>query len=149
MIASTTRVVVAGAMAALPQLARQLASASLTGFEWAVGVPGSVGGAVRMNAGGHGSDMAACLVAVTLVDLREHAVAAVPVSRLGLRFRGSDIANHQVVVDATIQLAHGDRDASERKSPRSSGGVASTNRADRTVGRSSSTRYRMRSPPAS
>ena len=29
------------------------------GFEWAVGVPGSVGGAVRMNAGGHGSDMAA------------------------------------------------------------------------------------------
>ena len=34
------------------------------------GVPGSVGGAVRMNAGGHGSDMAACLVGVRVVDLR-------------------------------------------------------------------------------
>ena len=31
------------------------------GLSWAVGVPGSVGGAVRMNAGGHGSDMASCL----------------------------------------------------------------------------------------
>ena len=41
---------------------RKWVTASLTGFEWAVGVPGSVGGAVRMNAGGHGSDMAACLV---------------------------------------------------------------------------------------
>ena len=39
------------------------------GLEWAVGVPGSVGGAVRMNAGGHGSDMAACLLDVDIVDL--------------------------------------------------------------------------------
>ena len=39
------------------------------GFEWAVGVPGSVGGAVRMNAGGHGSDMAARSLRVRVVDL--------------------------------------------------------------------------------
>ena len=44
---------------ALPVVARRTAAAGLTGFEWAVGVPGSIGGAVRMNAGGHGSDMAA------------------------------------------------------------------------------------------
>ena len=43
----------------LPVVARRTAAAGLTGFEWAVGVPGSIGGAVRMNAGGHGSDMAA------------------------------------------------------------------------------------------
>ena len=54
---------------ALPVLARRTAAAGLTGFEWAVGVPGSVGGAVRMNAGGHGSDMAACLLDVEVVDL--------------------------------------------------------------------------------
>ena len=41
----------------------------MTGFEWAVGVPGSVGGAVRMNAGGHGSDMAAALIDVDVFDL--------------------------------------------------------------------------------
>ncbi len=49
----------AGAAVALPALARQTVEAGLTGLEWAVGVPGSVGGGVRMNAGGHGSDMAA------------------------------------------------------------------------------------------
>ena len=43
----------------LPVVARRTAAAGLRGFEWAVGVPGSIGGAVRMNAGGHGSDMAA------------------------------------------------------------------------------------------
>ena len=48
----------AGARPSLPVVARRTAAAGLTGFEWAVGVPGSIGGAVRMNAGGHGSDMA-------------------------------------------------------------------------------------------
>ncbi len=52
----------AGGAASLPVVARRTAAAGLTGFEWAVGVPGSIGGAVRMNAGGHGSDMAAALV---------------------------------------------------------------------------------------
>ncbi len=46
----------AGAGVSLPVLARRTAAAGLTGLEWAVGVPGSVGGAIRMNAGGHGSD---------------------------------------------------------------------------------------------
>ncbi|MEO5680657.1 MAG: FAD-binding protein, partial [Acidimicrobiales bacterium] len=42
--------VAAGGAVALPALARRVTAAGLTGFEWAVGVPGSVGGAVRMNA---------------------------------------------------------------------------------------------------
>src|SRR4051812_4989508 len=46
--------VLAGGAAALPVVARRTAAAGLTGFEWAVGVPGSIGGAVRMNAGGPG-----------------------------------------------------------------------------------------------
>ena len=50
--------VTAGSAVSLPVLARQTVAAGLTGLEWAVGVPGSVGGGVRMNAGGHGSDMA-------------------------------------------------------------------------------------------
>ena len=62
-------VVRAGASVALPVLARQSAARALTGFEWAVGVPGSIGGAVRMNAGGHGSDIAASLVEVAVADL--------------------------------------------------------------------------------
>jgi UDP-N-acetylmuramate dehydrogenase len=49
--AITATTVRAGAAVGLQALARQTARAGLTGFEWAVGVPGSIGGAVRMNAG--------------------------------------------------------------------------------------------------
>lgn len=106
-------IVVAGGAALLPVVARKCSAVGLTGFEWAVGVPGSVGGAVRMNAGGHGSDMAASLVRVTLFDLHLGRWAEVPAVRLGLRFRGSDLADHQVVVDATLGLRKGDVATSE------------------------------------
>ena len=107
--------IVAGAAMALPQLARRLVAESLTGFEWAVGVPGSIGGAVRMNAGGHGSDMQACLVEVLLFDLLAQWSGWVSADRLGLRFRGSDLASHQIVIEARIQLAGGDQEASARE----------------------------------
>ena len=70
-IDTETSTVTAGSGVLLPVLARRVASAGLTGFEWAVGVPGSVGGAVRMNAGGHGSDMSESLTSVTLADLAD------------------------------------------------------------------------------
>ncbi len=105
--------VVAGAAVFLPILARRTAAAGLTGMEWGVGVPGSVGGAVSMNAGGHGSDMAASLTSVDVFDLRERAQAEVPVAALGLRFRGSDLAAHQVVLRARFALCAGDRERSE------------------------------------
>src|SRR4051812_37577402 len=92
--------VIAGSAVPLPVLARRTVAAGLTGFEWAVGVPGTIGGALRTNAGGHGSDMLACTTAVRVFDLRDGAVEAVPVAALGLRFRGSDLADHQVVLDA-------------------------------------------------
>jgi len=106
-------VVYAGAAVALPVLARRCVGAGLSGFEWAVGVPGSVGGAVRMNAGGHGSDMAACLLGVHLLDLQSAQLGWVPVERLGLHFRGSRLADHQVVLDARLQLAEGDQSEGE------------------------------------
>ena len=46
----------AGGAVALPVLARQTAAAGLAGLEFYVGIPGTVGGAVRMNAGGHGRE---------------------------------------------------------------------------------------------
>ena len=64
--AATIRV---GAAADLPVVARRSVDASLTGFEWAVGVPGSIGGAVKMNAGGHGSSMSESVVSATVFDL--------------------------------------------------------------------------------
>ncbi len=103
----------AGAAVRLPMLARRCVAAGLVGFEWAVGVPGSIGGAVRMNAGGHGSDMAATLLGVNVLDLHTAQHGWVPVAGLGLQFRGSYLADHQVVLDAQLQLVVGNAETAE------------------------------------
>jgi len=105
---------VASAAVALPVLARKTAAAGLSGFEWAVGVPGSVGGAVRMNAGGHGSDMAASLTKVAVFDLRAGVERTLGVDELGLAFRSSSLGAHELVLDATLQLQPGDAEVSGR-----------------------------------
>lgn len=101
-------IVRAGAAASLPVVARASVKAGLVGFEWAVGVPGSIGGAVRMNAGGHGSDMAASLVSVDVADLSTGVVATRGVESLQLNYRSSILSNNELVVSATLQLIHGD-----------------------------------------
>jgi UDP-N-acetylmuramate dehydrogenase len=108
--ASTVR---AGAAVSLPVLARRTAAAALAGLEWAVGVPGSVGGAVRMNAGGHGSDISETLVAARVVDLTTGDDREVPKDALALGYRTSRVRSHDVVLRGTFALAPGDREASE------------------------------------
>jgi UDP-N-acetylmuramate dehydrogenase len=108
-------VVRAGSAVALPVLARRTAVAGLTGFEWAVGVPGSIGGAVRMNAGGHGSDIAACLTRAEVFDIREGGSVWRTTPSLGLRFRGSNLADDEIVLTAELQLTAGDVDRSEQE----------------------------------
>jgi UDP-N-acetylmuramate dehydrogenase len=108
-----TATVTAGGGVLLPVLARRTAAAGLTGLEWMVGIPGSVGGAVRMNAGGHGSDMATVLAGVHIVDLASGEDYEVAPADLGLRFRGSDLGDRHVVVAARFELVPGDRAGSE------------------------------------
>jgi UDP-N-acetylmuramate dehydrogenase len=103
----------AGGAVQLPVLARRTAALGLTGLEWAVGVPGSVGGAVRMNAGGHGSDMAATLRRFRFVDLSGQPDGDADASRLEYSYRHSTVAPHHVVVWGEFGLAPGDREKSE------------------------------------
>jgi UDP-N-acetylmuramate dehydrogenase len=103
----------AGGAVSLPVLARRTAAASLTGLEWAVGVPGSVGGAVRMNAGGHGSQVADTLASARILDLATGADRTVPAGDLDLGYRHSAVEGGHVVVEATFALAPGDRATSE------------------------------------
>ncbi len=103
----------AGGAAALPVVARHSVGAGLTGMEWAVGVPGSLGGAVRMNAGGHGSDMAAVLAGVRVVDLDSGEDGPVGVADLRLGYRRSAIGPSQVVTEAVLGLRPGDRGRGE------------------------------------
>lgn len=100
-------VVRAGGALALPVLARRVADAGWTGLAWAVGVPGSVGGAVRMNAGGHGSDMAACLVRYRWVDLLGPDGGTDEVARLDYGYRSSSVTSTQLVLGADLRVAPG------------------------------------------
>jgi UDP-N-acetylmuramate dehydrogenase len=121
--AGEPKVVTAGGGAALPVVARRTAAAGLRGFEWAVGVPGTIGGGVRMNAGGHGSDMAACVTAALVVDLGEAGTEAAsdgegaaqwwPVAELDLGFRRSGLGDLHVVMAAQLALRVGARDEAE------------------------------------
>jgi UDP-N-acetylmuramate dehydrogenase len=104
----------AGGAAALPVVARHTVRAGLAGFEWAVGVPGSVGGGVRMNAGGHGSDMAASVVEATIVDLAAGSTSDLPASALAFGYRRSSVTPSHVVTGATLVLRPGERAAGER-----------------------------------
>ncbi len=109
-----TRVRAGGALS-FPVLARRTAALGLRGLEWAVGVPGSVGGAVRMNAGGHGSDVAAVLTRAWLFDLSagEGGGVEVAAADLALGYRRSEVTATQVVVAAEFALEAGDRAEAE------------------------------------
>ena len=106
----------AGGGVSLPVLARRTAALGLRGLEWGVGVPGSVGGAVRMNAGGHGSDIRATLTRAWLWDLgavSDSGAAEVEAADLGLAYRESAISPLRVVVAAEFALRPGDRAEAE------------------------------------
>jgi UDP-N-acetylmuramate dehydrogenase len=103
----------AGAGVGLPVLARRSARAGLTGLEWAVGVPGSVGGAVRMNAGGHGSDTSEHLERICFADLHGGADGVAGIEQLEYSYRHSSVAPHHVVLWAEFAVSPGDAAASE------------------------------------
>ncbi len=108
-------IAVLGGSVSMPVAARQSVHRGLTGFEWAVGVPGTVGGGVRMNAGGHGSDMAASLRRVRVFHLIKGIEANVQAVDLGLRFRGSALTDHHIVLNTTLQLSWGEIATGEEK----------------------------------
>jgi len=105
----------AGGAASLPVVARTTAAAGLRGFEWAVGVPGSIGGAVRMNSGGHGSDMAAVLRRIRVVDLGSGKDVVVSAAELDLGYRHSALTTADIVVWAELELRHGDAAGAEEE----------------------------------
>jgi UDP-N-acetylmuramate dehydrogenase len=105
----------AGGGAKLPVLARRAASAGLRGMEWAVGIPGSVGGALRMNAGGHGSDTAGVLDRYRAFDLATGSAVEADPAGLALGYRSSALGPGQTVVWAEFALTPGDREAAEAR----------------------------------
>lgn len=81
--------------------------AGIAGLEFLRGIPGTVGGAVRMNAGAYGRDTSDILVEVTVVT-RGGAVETWPAERLGYTYRHSDLPAETVVVEAVFAGQPGD-----------------------------------------
>ena len=101
--------IVAGGAAKLPVVARAAVNAGLRGFAWAVGVPGSIGGAIRMNAGGHGAEMSDVVTSADIVDFENvDFERRWPVDELDFGYRRSALRSSQLVLRATLELEPGD-----------------------------------------
>lgn len=108
------RVTAGGAMP-LPRLARQAVDEGLVGLEFFVGVPGSVGGAVRQNAGCFGVETRDCLVSAEMVDLDTGETEVRSASELDLGYRNSNVGAKQLVVSASFTGSPGDVSAAREK----------------------------------
>ena len=94
----------AGSATPLPLLANWAARRGLAGVEFAVAIPGSVGGGVRMNAGAHGGEIVDTLRQATIYDVKANKVAARSVEDLSMSYRSSGLVDHEIVLDATFVL---------------------------------------------
>lgn len=95
----------------LSRAAKEAARMSLGGFEFAAGIPGTVGGAVVMNAGAYGSELKDVLTWVRVLDT-EGKILTLAAGELELGYRTSRIPSEgYVVLEAGFKLAAGDREA--------------------------------------
>ena len=97
----------AGAGAMGITVASKARDAGIAGLEFLRGIPGTAGGAVRMNAGAYGREVSDILVEATLV-LRDGTVETWPAERFGFTYRHSDTPDGAIVVEAVFQGAPGD-----------------------------------------
>ncbi|HSM01914.1 MAG TPA: UDP-N-acetylmuramate dehydrogenase [Acidimicrobiia bacterium] len=104
----------AGSGMPLPLLARETGRAGLGGLEFFTGIPGSVGGAVRMNAGCHGSEVADWLVEARVMDLGTGEVSERTPTDLEMSYRHSSLTDDHFVVSARFRtIARDPSDAEE------------------------------------
>jgi UDP-N-acetylmuramate dehydrogenase len=99
----------------MARAATETQKAGLTGLEFGLAIPGTVGGAVWANAGAHDADVAGVLVAARVLDVAG-SEAIVPAAELGLAYRDSRFKHRpadgstELILDATFQLAAADPD---------------------------------------
>ena len=102
--------ITAQAGALLSAVSARAAAEGLSGLEFASGIPGSVGGAVIMNAGAYGGEMKDTLVAATVLT-KEGEIVRLPAEELDLSYRHSNLPEKEsIVLEAEFVLTEGDVD---------------------------------------
>ena len=109
-----TRLSAGGAMP-LPALAGVALTHSLSGLEFGVAIPASLGGAVRMNAGAHHHSMDEVLQTVEVYSIPQGSRSALPAAEAGFAYRHSKLPEGSVVVGATVRLRAGDQEDIRRE----------------------------------
>lgn len=99
--------VIAGAAALDATVAEHAAAAGLAGLEFLSGIPGTIGGAVAMNAGAYGGDIAGCLDWAELVA-RSGEIVRLSAAELSFAYRHARLPAGAVVVRARLRARHGD-----------------------------------------
>jgi UDP-N-acetylmuramate dehydrogenase len=97
----------AGGAATLPQVSNWAAKRSLTGMEFAVAIPATVGGGVAMNAGAHGTDVSQVLESVRVCFLTEGRTDQIDASDLDMNYRRTKLGPDSVVCSACFHLKPG------------------------------------------
>ncbi len=105
----TTIKVSAGAM--LTKVAKLASDKSLAGMERISGIPGTVGGAVTMNAGAYGGEIKDIIVSARVLDVCTGEIIILDKDELKLSYRHSAVMEHNyIVLDAVFELAYGDKE---------------------------------------
>jgi len=89
-------------------------SECLEGMEFCAGIPGSVGGAVRMNAGAYGREMKDIITSISLIN-GSGTVRSIPREQLHFEYRNLELPGEAFIVSALFRLHRGDRDQIEKK----------------------------------
>jgi UDP-N-acetylmuramate dehydrogenase len=99
----------AGGSMPLPALAGVALQHELAGLAFAVAIPASLGGSVRMNAGAHGGQMSDVVRTIEMFDLADGAVRSVDAADAGFAYRRAELGDGVVVIGAQLELLPGDR----------------------------------------
>ena len=82
----------------------------LSGLEFLIGIPGSIGGAIAMNSGCYGQEIADCLLSVEAVNIHNGKVELLQKSQLGLEYRGNKISKDYIFTHASFILKKSQQD---------------------------------------
>lgn len=109
-IRSKGNLIEAGGMTPLPQVSNRASRMSLEGMEFAIAIPATVGGAVRMNAGAHGSSVSEVIASAVVFRLLTGDKVVMTPSDLRMDYRHTGLGPTDVVTSAVFHLQPGDKE---------------------------------------
>ena len=108
--------IVVGSGNKLGELAQKFLQQEIEGFEFASGIPGTIGGAIRMNAGAHGSEMKDIVKTITYINKEDKKLYTIKNKDANFEYRNSIFSNDEyIIVEAIIQLKKGKKEEIQSK----------------------------------